>query len=99
MRTLPTTRTFRELVRVDDPAFLHYLDLYETAFPATERIPISSLLRTLLNRQEGKAGGGHLLIASNDQEEMEALAHYSLAPRCQAAYLSEAVPSGTGLRT
>ncbi len=77
----------QEIERVDDPNFLLYLDLYETAFPANERIAVSSLVKTLLKRQSGEATTSHLLTAIDDAGEMAAMAHYDEEAECGAAYL------------
>jgi len=42
-----------EMTSLHDPYLLPWLDLYESAFPPEERVPVSSLLRALLASEQG----------------------------------------------
>ena len=84
---MSSTIHLQEIERVDDPLFLPYLDLYETAFPANERIAVSSLVKTLLKRQSGETTNSHLLAAVEDGGALAAMMHYDEEAECQAAYL------------
>lgn len=70
--------TFREIVTCDDPAFPPYLDLYETAFPANERIPVSSFVEAVVSAQREGPGEAHLLAALDEQERLAGMAYYEV---------------------
>jgi GNAT superfamily N-acetyltransferase len=83
----PSALQFREIERFDDPALPAFLDLYETAFPASERVPVSDIINVLLARQQGKAGNDHLLAAVDGSGSLAGMAWVEIIRRCSAAYL------------
>jgi len=79
--------SFVEIVRLDDPSLLSWLDLYETAFPAPERILVSSILRILSDTTNGKKADTHLRAVLNTAGELVGLAMYSLSAEHPIAFL------------
>ncbi len=55
-----------ELLTLDDPLLLPWLDLYEISFPPDERVPVSRILNVLHEHARGAASGQHLLAAVPD---------------------------------
>lgn len=58
-----------EILKLDDPLLLPWLDLYETAFPAGERILVSQILAVLHGHTRR---GSHLLAALDCAGEQDA---------------------------
>jgi GNAT superfamily N-acetyltransferase len=78
---------FREIERIEDPALPDYLDLYETAFPPRERVPVSDILRLLLARQQGEPQANLLVAALDAREELAGMAWLDVETKCAAGYL------------
>lgn len=74
----------REMTEITDPALHSYLDLYETAFPPQERIPVSSIIETLLGKPDD-GGSVFLLAETRDDGLFAGFAHVVLLDR--AVYL------------
>jgi GNAT superfamily N-acetyltransferase len=80
--------SFVEIVRLDDPNLLQWLDLYETAFPAQERILVSSILQIISTKKSGKkATSTYLLAVLNTKSELAGLTMYSLSTKYSIAFL------------
>jgi ribosomal protein S18 acetylase RimI-like enzyme len=76
-----------EITRLDDDLLLPWLDLYETAFPVTEKVLVSSFLRKLRGGEYGPDKDEHVLAIVNGEGALVAMAQYEVEPACQAAYL------------
>ncbi len=73
-----------ELIDPDDALLLPWLDLYETAFPPSERVLVSFYLRLLRDKRAGLQPDHHLLAAQRERAFV-GLAHYvMLAEPCCA---------------
>lgn len=72
-----------ELIDPDDALLLPWLDLYETAFPPSERVLVSFYLRLLRDKRAGLQPDHHLLAAQRERAFV-GLAHYVMLaePRC-----------------
>lgn len=84
--------TFREIEQFDDPCLTIYLDLYETAFPAEERIPVSNFVEVLLAKQQDAGEDYHLLIATvtlptQTTEYLAVMSRIDVDRDCDLAYL------------
>ncbi len=78
---------YHALRSVEDPLFLPYLDLYETAFPPNERVAVSQFVRSLLGRHRGEEDGIHLLAVTDAGDELVAMARYDAEPESELVYL------------
>ena len=74
--------TLVEITTLDDPLLLPWLDLYETAFPAEERVFTSRLLSGVRS-----PGEYHMLSAVDASGGLAGLAFYNEVPEAQAAFL------------
>lgn len=61
----PISLTYHEISSPSDPIFQPWLDLYETAFPPEERLPVSYFLHVLINRSTDIPDDRHLLAVLN----------------------------------
>ncbi len=77
----------REIDRLSDPHLPDFLDLYETAFPANERIPVSSIIRILQAKERGEYRGEHFIVACDASDPVLGMALVDILPECAAAYL------------
>jgi GNAT superfamily N-acetyltransferase len=95
---------FAEIVTLSDDLLLPWLDLYEVAFPPSEKELVSSHLRLLKEKERGLAQDQHLLAALDGEGKLIAMAKYEFLPRCSAACLaylavrSDARSQGIGAR-
>jgi GNAT superfamily N-acetyltransferase len=95
---------FAEIVTLSDDLLLPWLDLYEVAFPPSERVLVSSHLRLLKEKERGLAQDQQLLAALDGEGTLIAMAKYDFLPRCSAACLaylavrSDARSQGIGTR-
>jgi hypothetical protein len=78
---------FVELRGPDDDLLLPWLDLYETAFPAAERVLVSSHL-LVLKGTPAEPGEHHLLAAMSGEAHFAGLARYQVLPDLGLAYLA-----------
>jgi GNAT superfamily N-acetyltransferase len=62
------------ITSLQDDLLLPWLDLYESAFPLAERVPVSVLLRFLKER----AAHTHVLAALDEEDAFAGLAFYTL---------------------
>ncbi len=76
----------RELLGIDDPLLPAWLTLYETAFPACERVLCASFLRLLQAKASGEREHEHLLAALFERR-FAALGNYVTRPGARGAYL------------
>jgi GNAT superfamily N-acetyltransferase len=79
--------SYREIVSLDDPFLLPWLDLYETAFPPQERILISSILHILSTPTVEEKARTHLLAVLNMTGELVGLAMFSVSTQQPIAFL------------
>lgn len=87
----------RAIEDITDPVLPEYLDLYETAFPETERLPVSDFLRVLAD--PARCGGSaRLLVGVNAEDRMVSMARLDLPADLPVAYLIylAVVPSRRG---
>lgn len=83
--------TFRELNSLEDSLLLPWLDLYESAFPQNERLPVSAVLSILLQKQRGEKNPAHCLAALDSSGRLLGIAiyfHKSNAPVLVLWYLA-----------
>jgi len=76
-----------EIGSITDDLLLPWLDLYEIAFPAHEKIPVSGHLQILKKRARGEACHSHLLAALDENDNLVGLARYGNIEECCCAYL------------
>jgi ribosomal protein S18 acetylase RimI-like enzyme len=62
---------------LDDPWLLPWLELYETAFPANERLLVANILRQIQRCSQGIEDGSYLLAWIGDNQEFAGMAHYT----------------------
>lgn len=79
--------SFHEITDVRDDQLLPWLDLYETSFPASERILVSAILQQLKEKMQGKAQRMHVLAANNLAGELVGLSMFNSEPERAAAFL------------
>ncbi len=72
-----------EIKSRSDEILLPWLDLYETAFPAVERVLVSRLLERL----SPDNCLDHMLAAVDEQDNLAAILYYVDVPDAQAAFL------------
>ena len=75
-----------EITDLDDDLLLPWLDLYETAFPPSERMLVSFYLRLLREKRDGLHPEHHLLAVQHE-DVFVGLAHYVLVMEHQLAWL------------
>jgi GNAT superfamily N-acetyltransferase len=86
----PSTEQIRfvELTSLQDDLLLPWLDLYETAFPAAERVLVSKHLLALKGASDAdEPGEHHILAALAGNASFAGLARYQVPPDLGAAYL------------
>ena len=76
-----------EITSISDDLFPAWLDLYETAFPANERVLVSTFFRMLKDRAAGQAERCHFLATMDGAGKLVGMAWYELHPAIQAAVL------------
>jgi ribosomal protein S18 acetylase RimI-like enzyme len=77
--------SFVDLRGLDDELLLPWLDLYETAFPAAEKVLVSNHLAALQGRPEEP--GEHHLMAALSGGQFAGLARYHVLPEIATSYL------------
>ncbi len=75
-----------EINDLNDDLLLPWLDLYETAFPPTERMLVSFYLRLLREKREGLQPNHHLLAVQREGVFV-GLAHYVMIAEHNLAWL------------
>jgi GNAT superfamily N-acetyltransferase len=81
------TVSFWEVNRLDDDWLFPWLDLFETAMPAKEKILVSHFLRLLKDKQQSVSRLETMLAALAPQEHFVGLAHYQVSPAEGPAWL------------
>jgi ribosomal protein S18 acetylase RimI-like enzyme len=76
-----------EITSLNDDLLPAWLDLYETAFPANERVLVSTFFAILKSKAKGKAEYQHLLAAVDKAGELVGMVWYELFPETEAAAL------------
>ena len=76
-----------EIVNLNDDLFLPWLDLFETAFPAPERVLVSSQLQLLRAKMAGATTDHHLLAALDGERALVGMLQYQVLPKIPAAFL------------
>jgi GNAT superfamily N-acetyltransferase len=79
--------SFLDVTRPSDRLLLPWLDLYETAFPANERILISDILKILQNQESTDNPGTHISAILDNCEKFIGMAMYQLPPTGPAGIL------------
>ncbi len=82
-----STLHLAELNSLTDPLLLPWLKLYETAFPATERMLIATHLQVIAARGEGQHHESVYLAATDEAGEFVGLAQYEVMDEARAACL------------
>ncbi|HPH96430.1 MAG TPA: GNAT family N-acetyltransferase [Anaerolineaceae bacterium] len=85
-----------EIANLQDEFLLPWLDLYETAFPPSEKILISTYLRLFQVGKIGPHAENHLLAVLNENGDLAGMAHYekTLEPGTPASLWYLAVQPG-----
>lgn len=76
-----------EIVDLDDDLLLPWFDLYETSFPFSERLLISTQMKILKAKANGEAQHQHLYAALDQNGEFVGLVEYEIVPDVPAAFL------------
>lgn len=76
-----------EIVDFNDPLFLDWLDLYETAFPFNERMLVSSVMKSLKRIGQGSDKNLHYLALVDEDKNCLGLMVYYTYSELQAAWL------------
>lgn len=76
-----------EIENINDDLLLPWLDLYESAFPECEKVPVSSHLKILKERACGETSYNYLIAALNEYGDFAGLARFSFHKAKQFAYL------------
>jgi ribosomal protein S18 acetylase RimI-like enzyme len=76
-----------ELCRRTDSLLPDWLDLYETSFPPRERLLVSSFLRLLEKKEQGKGENIVLSALLDEQGRMAAMAAYQIFVQPPTGYL------------
>lgn len=79
--------TFHEITGLQDDLLLPWLDLYETAFPANEKVLVSHFLELLKMKGNAKATWDFMLAGVDPSHKLAGLACYQLMPAVGAAVL------------
>lgn len=82
-----TALRLHAIVSLHDDLLLPWLDLYETAFPQFERIPVSSILRGIRRHELGEPVRSEYLSALDDAGSMVGMAQWTWNPEFDTAYL------------
>lgn len=69
---------FKEITDINDDLLPSWLDLYETSFPSEEKMLVSTFLRQLKLKAEGRAQDWHMLAALDEQGEFVGLLCYQV---------------------
>jgi ribosomal protein S18 acetylase RimI-like enzyme len=85
--THETTLVRRELSELSDEMLLPWLALYETAFPASERILVADILALLHSCKCGPDANRHLVAFTDRRRQFVGLAYYEMMPEVSAACL------------
>jgi GNAT superfamily N-acetyltransferase len=83
----PTSFKLVEITTLHDDLLLPWLDLYETLFPANERMLVSYYLAILRAKMGGEANHDHLLAAVDENNRFLGLMHFLTVPETQGACL------------
>jgi len=84
--TIPGYKTV-ELDGLHDPLLPAWLDLYETAFPANERLLVSHFIRLLKKKGNGESANVWLSALLKDSNPLAGMAVYQIVPKQSIAYL------------
>ncbi|HEY9077362.1 MAG TPA: GNAT family N-acetyltransferase [Anaerolineaceae bacterium] len=76
----PISLTYHEICSPSDPIFQPWLDLYETAFPPEERLPVSFFLRVLVNRSADIPEDRHLIAVFNMEKFTGLICYWDVEP-------------------
>lgn len=79
--------SFIEISSRADDLLLPWLELYETAFPASERVLVANILDILKRKEQGEQTEEHLLSVLDTNADPIGMAMYSLQPGSEAAFL------------
>ncbi len=81
MMSIPTENLiFSEITDIQDDLFLDWLDLFETLFPANEKLLFSTLLKILKSKGQGEGAGMHMLAIRNECGKTVGMVLYQLVP-------------------
>ena len=79
--------SFVEIVDIRDDRLLPWLDLYETSFPATERVLVSFVMNVLKRKMDGEEVDDHLLSIGDDNDTPIGMTMFSASSDSPAAFL------------
>ncbi len=83
----PAPLTFVDIVDLHDDRLLPWLDLYETAFPTSERVLVSTIVDVLKRRMAGGEVHEHLLSVLDTDNVPVGMAMYSISAATPVAFL------------
>lgn len=84
---IPDTLILTELTGRSDPLLLPWLDLYETAFPPTERVLVSRILSALEQIEQGRGNGRRLACSTDSAGRLTSLLDTYEPPALEAGFL------------
>jgi GNAT superfamily N-acetyltransferase len=87
MLTLNSEITFLEIIGLQDDLLLPWLDLYETAFPANEKVLVSHFLALLKMKGKKLETWEYLIAGVDSSRKLLGLACYQLIPAVGVAVL------------
>ena len=78
---------FVEISDANDELFQKWIDLYETAFPPEERMPVAWFLRLIGERRHGLAPNSYIQAVLDESGSFVGLLRYDLCDQPPVAYL------------
>jgi GNAT superfamily N-acetyltransferase len=85
--TVTNAMTYHEITGLQDDLLLPWLDLYETAFPANEKVLVSHFLALLKIKGKRQETSEHMLAGMHPAGKLLGLACYQLIPAVGVAVL------------
>ncbi len=83
----PERLRFVDLLDIGDDLLLPWLELYETAFPPSERLLVAAQLQLLKRNAESAAPDVHMLAVLDERETLAGILQYEIVPDVSAAFL------------
>lgn len=79
--------TLRDITDLEDPHFFDWLDLYETAFPPSEKLLVSTLLKILRRISSGEETALHMSVLQDTSTSFMGMMVYEARPEDEIATL------------